>query len=104
MMNGENMKIFLATIKSFQDIEIGFTMENTFGGTSDHTSTVTVLTDTTSRLVTDLNEIIFEFNEIFHNELIYDDIIYDIKNRVYYFKHLGHTEIEITMVDLCKKD
>lgn len=104
MMNGETMKLFLATIKSFQDIEIGFTMENTFGGTSDHTSTVTALTDTTSRLVTDLNEIIFEFNEQFHYELDYDKIIEDITRYSLFSKHLGHTEIEIVMVDLCKKD
>lgn len=98
------MKIFLATIKSFQDIEIGFTMENTFGSTSDNTSTVTVLTDTTSRLVTDINEIIFEFNEAFHHDLEYDKIIDYCKKYGMYSKHIGHSEIEIIMVDLCKKD
>lgn len=98
------MKIFLATIKSFQDIEIGFTMENTFGGTSDNTSTVTVLPDTTSRLVTDINEIILEFKEAFRHDLEYDKIIDYCKKYGMYSKHIGHSEIEIIMVDLCKKD
>ncbi len=98
------MKIFLATIKSFQDIEIGFTMENTFGSTSDNTSTVTVLTDTTSRLVTDINEIILEFKEAFRHDLEYDKIIDYCKKYGMYSKHIGHSEIEIIMVDLCKKD
>lgn len=98
------MKIFLATIKSFQDIEIGFTMENTFGSTSDNTSTVTVLTDTTSRLVTDINEIILEFKEAFRHDLEYDKIIDYCKKYGMYSKHIGHYEIEIIMVDLCKKD
>ncbi|MEG1299453.1 MAG: hypothetical protein RSC93_01925 [Erysipelotrichaceae bacterium] len=98
------MKIFLATIKSFQDIEIGFTMENTFGSTSDNTSTVTVLTDTTSRMTTDLNEIILEFKEAFRHDLEYDKIIDYCKKYGMYSKHIGHSEIEIIMVDLCKKD
>ena len=98
------MKIFLATIKSFQDIEIGFTMENTFGSTSDNTSEITVLIDTTSRMTTDLNEIILEFKEAFRHDLEYDKIIDYCKKYGMYSKHIGHSEIEIIMVDLCKKD
>lgn len=94
----------MSTVKSFTDIQFVHTMENSFGGTSDHTNSISVLTDSTSRIVTDLNEIIHEFNDKFRNNLDYDSIMNEIKKYSYYSKHLGHIEIEIIMVEVCKKD
>lgn len=94
------MKLYAACVKSFEDIELSFTIENTFGSTSEHKSSVTVMTDFDMTIKTSLKDVLDEYQHRFNYDLKEAEILDKIEKYGDYSRHDGHTEIFIKIAEV----
>lgn len=100
MVKVKNMKLYTACVKYFTDIPYTFTMENTFGETSDHNSSFKIVDDFELIIKTNLKDIINEYNHRFNYELNEDKILNKIEKYDEYTRNDGHIELSIKITEV----